>query len=179
MNHLLLFSVAIAVVTILLVAWQSKSNTATTISLNAASHPVAFYLTAIGLTCSIVFACLYYTGWLLPEYDLPLVSTGAFLSIAVSFVITSWVPDVVGSKRKVHRGAAYMAVLLMPLLLLSILTIQIPIHIFIVTFIMLILECAMIYLLFFVSKARRWFLPLQVLYLSSFFIPLFLLTYGV
>lgn len=179
MKHLLLIAVAVTFIVILLVVWRLKSNMATTISLNAVKHPIAFYAVAIGVSVALVLATLYYVFWLRPEYGLDFVSSTLFVGIILSFAITSWVPDAAGRQRRIHRGAAYVAVVAMPLFLVSILVKIANVEISAFVMVSVVLQGAMLYLLLFVPKARRYFLPLQGLYLACFFISLFLLTYGV
>ena len=179
MRHLLLLAIIVAFLAIILVVRRLKSDTATTISLNAVKHPVAFLTIAIGVSISLSLVAIYYVSWLRPEYGLNFPSTILFFSIILSFIITSWVPDSSGWKRRLHRGGAYAAILIMPLFLLSVLTVAVPGVIATITVLALFALLFMLYLFFFVPKARQWFLLFQGLYLTVFFAVLILLTYGV
>ncbi len=179
MKHLLVFAVILSFLAIVLVVRRLKSDTSTTISLNAAKDPVAFFAIAIGVTVSLALATIYYAGWLQPAYNLTIVSTFLFFGIILSFALTSWIPDSSGWKRRLHRLAAYLAIFIMPAFLVSLLAISTSS--FLVSAIILgaSAQLFMLYLLFFVPKARQWFLLFQVLYLTVFFVILILLTYGV
>jgi len=176
MRHLLPLAIIIATIAILLVIRRLKSDTATTISLNASKDPVAFLTVAIGVSSSLILASIYYVTWLQPEYQLTVISSVLFFGIISSFVITSWVPDSSGWKRRLHRAAAYSAILIMPMFIVSLLTIPIPTLAMAAIIIAVVAQLFMLYLLFFVPKARQWFLLFQGLYLAVFFAVLILLT---
>jgi len=179
MKHLLLLGMMIAFTVIMLVVLKLKSNSATTISLNATKHPAAFLTIAIGVSAALICAGVYYVDWLQPTYNLTTISTVLFFGIILSFAATSWVPDVVGAKRQLHRGAAYVAVFIMPLFLLSLLTTALPGYITAVIIGVIVAQVYMLYLFLFVPKAQQWFLLFQGLYLAVFFAVLLLMTYGV
>lgn len=180
MKHLLLVGIIVAFVAIWLIVWRLRSDAATTISLNAAKHPAAFLTVATGVSTALFCASLYYTNWLLPEYNLTIFSTTLFFGIIISLVLAVWIPDVAGPRRKTHRGAAYVAVFIIPLFLLSLLAVPtLPKLMTIVIIGAVVAHLFMLYLLFFAPKMRRWFLLFQGLYLAVFFAVLLLLTYGV
>lgn len=178
-SDLLAAAVIITTVTVLSIVVVLKSSPETTISLNVAKHKTAFYFLAIGISLALALSSLWYNQWFAPVYSLQLLSHAFFSVIVSSFLIAVWIPDVAGRRRKIHRLAAYIAVLTMPLFLLTIAP-SLPYLIYsYALFATVLLQAAMVYLLFFVPVARKYFLPLQGVYLASFFVVLLTLTYSV
>ncbi len=173
MQHVFVLSVILAAILIGTIIRIHGASRALTISLHAAQYPTTFYLLAIGLSVVSLLNILFLFLWLIPERTLGDISVLFYLLLILWILITSWIPDSIGIKRTIHRAAAYCIVVTIPLLLLSLLVFQTlsPLTKIIVSLVV-IGQLYMLYLLFWVTEARKHFLTYQAAYLASFFLAM-------
>ena len=177
MQHLLLLSFLVVLITVGGLVFRFRSDLDFSISLNAAKHPLALLWLWVGGLLSIALVVAWYFIWLNKIYDLSLFSTISFLVIAASFAMAITLPDVPGTRRELHRAAGYMAVVGIPVFLLSLTPLLHSLTLY-VSWIVIIGCIGMMYLLFFVKSALKYLLQFQALYIASFFLVLLLLTYA-
>lgn len=173
MQHLFILSIFLAVISIVFMIFKVGFDRATTISLHGAKHPVGYLGLALGLTLSVLLNAIFLFGWMQDAKRLSGVAVEFYSVLMLFILITSWVPDVTGWKRRIHRSAAYGIVLTIPLLLLSLLLS--PISSSLITTVILtsvLAQSYCLYLLFKVNSAKNNFLSYQCIYLLTFFMSM-------
>lgn len=166
----------ITVVALMLVLWPHSKGQS--ISRHSAQGSLSFYLMALMQTVAFPMFLWFSYKWFAPTFGLSWAYLVCVTVIIAGFLLAAWVPDVEGIKRKIHELSAYSAAWLMiPASLMLVVTSSLPFVARLMAAAAAVFMSACVLMFYFVPKARDYHLPLQSIYIVSYFAVILLATY--
>lgn len=184
MEHLLLLSTILLIVGLSFLVYRWPQGHSKTFSQHAAAQTITIrYYIALFVLVTPLLALFFY-GYFIPKYQLGLFfSLAIFLAIAAQLV-AAFIPEVGGWKSRLHRQAAGWSAFGLFLAITGImyeLPLSFPLYIFgaftmlvMLSFSSLTLKATLMRKLF----EHRYFLWLQTIYYTLFFVMILLVTYA-
>lgn len=118
MREWIFFSLLSLVIGLTFAVSKVRAGRAMTFSAQAAQHPLAYVVFALGLTVSSVLLFLHTTTWLAPHLGLGSWFSGLMAVGCAAIIIAGWVPASKGLARRIHYYAAY-AIIVMILIVIA------------------------------------------------------------
>jgi hypothetical protein len=163
-------------IVVMLIIWPHDKGQS--ISRHSAQGKTPFLLMAIIQTLAYPAYLWFAFKWLAPTFDLNPLYLVCMVVSAVGLLTAAWVPDVPGIRRKIHEATAYTAAwLFIPSTIIMAIApaIQTWVRWFAVIVVVYMVVCVIMF--FKLPKARDYHLPLQSIYIVSYFAVILLATY--
>jgi hypothetical protein len=164
-----LLSIFLTWISIGYILFTIEKDLSKSISHHAALKTKNYIIFSVLMSVSLVLMYLFMTQWFIPTFQLPdFFKVTAVLAILLELTAT-FIPLTTGWKFTVHQLTSYGTALLIPILLVSIaLSSAISSEAFCVAIGSVFVAAVLIYLFFFVKKARDHYLVYQSVFVAAF-----------